>query len=472
MITAPAPVATDPKLAARMAYMRVKYQKETAGYTKPALRGASQQLWDSKDHEVMLAGPAETGKTWAALHKLHHLMLTNAGAQGAIVRKSYSTMHGTVLQTYRRILGKDSKVHAFGGEKPEWFDYPNGSRVFVGGMDNPQKVLSSERDIIYVNQAEELALDDWETLTTRATGRGAVMPYTQIYGDCNPGRATHWILNRPSLRVLYSHHEDNPTLYDEAGNQTEQGRRTMAVLDALTGLRHKRLRLGLWVGAEGMVYEQWDRSFHVLDAATLRRLNLFTDDNELNRDAIKSVYATVDWGWTNPGVIHVYGIDGDGRAYLVHEVYQTGRLISWWVEQGVSLKARYGISRFFCDPAEPAFIRQFNDAGLNAQSAVNDIPPGIQAMQKRLVKQPDGRARFYVYAGALEERDPSLAEQHKPCGLVEEIDAYVWQQPKDGKSNKEEPLDKDNHALDTARYLCATLDVNIQPRTYSIKGRR
>jgi phage terminase large subunit len=102
-------------------------------------------------------------------------------------------------------------------------------------MDRPGKVLSGERDGIYVNQAEELTLEDWETLTTRTTGRGAVTDVPMLFGDCNPGPPSHWILNRPSLDVLSSSHEDNPTLYDAAGQITDQGRRSMAILDALSG---------------------------------------------------------------------------------------------------------------------------------------------------------------------------------------------------------------------------------------------
>jgi phage terminase large subunit len=127
----------------RVAALRVQQRKQIGfDYPKPILRGDALKLWDSTDHEAIIAGPAETGKTWAALHKLNMLMWKYPGAQAAIVRKTYQSMHGSVLQTYRRILAQVGKpVHAFGGEKPEWFDYPNGSRVFVGGMDNPQKVL-------------------------------------------------------------------------------------------------------------------------------------------------------------------------------------------------------------------------------------------------------------------------------------------------------------------------------------------
>lgn len=446
----------DAERVLRLADVSVRHrlQNPAARYVKPELRGAASILWDTTEHQVVVSGPAETGKTFAALAKLNSLMWDNPGAQAAIVRKTYQSMHGSVLQTYRRILGKDTVVHSFGGEKPEWFDYPNGSRVFVGGMDNPQKVLSSERDIIYVNQVEELELGDWETLTTRATGRGGVMPYAQVYGDCNPGSSSHWILNLRYLRMLYSHHEDNPTLFTEDGAITEQGTRTMAVLDALTGTRYKRLRLGLWVGAEGMVYDQWDRSMHVLDRAQLREWGVFTEEGVLNRAAgvVREVIGSVDWGFTNPGVIQVWATDNDGRMYLIHEIYQTRQLIPWWVEKAAEVKARYGITRFHCDPAEPAYIAAFNQAGLNAVGADNEIGPGIQAVQARLPKQADGRARLYVYRGALEYRDPMLEDAHKPCGLIEEMDGYIWQRAQDGKPNKEVPLDKDNHAEDTARY--------------------
>jgi phage terminase large subunit len=228
---------------------------ETGGFCP---RGGAAQLWRCKDPEVMLSGPAETGKTFSSLKKLDACMWKYAGAQGAIVRKTYATMTGSVLQTFeRKILGPSSPVRIYGGEKAQWYDYPNGARIWVGGMDNPQKVLSSERDIIYVNQAEELEREDWQTLTTRATGRAGNMPYGQTFGDCNPDTPLHWIRTRPSLTRFESHHEDNPMLFDDAGGITDQGQRSLAVLDALEGVEKERLRYGKWVQASGLVYDVW-----------------------------------------------------------------------------------------------------------------------------------------------------------------------------------------------------------------------
>jgi PBSX family phage terminase large subunit len=230
-------------------------------------RGGALDLWKCKSHEVMLSGPSETGKTFAALQKLDSLLWKYARSQAVIIRKTLASLYTSVLKTYKNVIGfgtESQSVKFYGGEKPEWADYPNGSRVFFAGMDNPLKALSSERDFVYVNQAEELSIGDWETLTTRCTGRAANAPYSQILGDCNPGPPTHWILHRPSLRVFHSRHEDNPTLFDDDGEITDRGRKTLEILDRLTGVRKARLRHGKWVQGEGVVYEGYDRAIHLI----------------------------------------------------------------------------------------------------------------------------------------------------------------------------------------------------------------
>src|SRR5689334_4608110 len=133
-------------------------------------RGASAALpsyitASARPFEVMVAGPAATRKTLRALFFVDYFARLFPGAQITICRKLRSTMDGTVLNTWRRVIAIRGGVTPFGGEKPEWYDYPNGSRVWVAGLDNPGKALSSERDFIYVNQAEDLELDDWQTLT-------------------------------------------------------------------------------------------------------------------------------------------------------------------------------------------------------------------------------------------------------------------------------------------------------------------
>jgi phage terminase large subunit len=424
----------------------------------PVLRGGALDLWRYRGPEVILAGPSETGKTTACLHKLNALLWKYRGAQAVLVRKVRDTIYGTVLQTFiKKILKEGDDVRPYGGEHPQWFDYPFGSRLWLAGMDRPDKALSSERDFVYVNQAEELDLDDWQVLTTRATGRAGGAPYGQVMGDANPGPPWHWIKQRATLHVVESRHTDNPLLYDDAGNLTEQGKRTMAALDALTGVRRERLKEGRWVSAEGVVY-QFDPRHHVVARSAV--------------PPARFAFASVDWGLKNPGVLQVWQVDGDGRMYLVHEVYRTGQLIDWWADRAKEAKARYGIECCVCDPSEPAYVEQFIRAGVYAVAGDNAVRPGISAVEARLALAPDGRPRLFFVQDCLAERDETLAEARKPCSTRDEMDVYSWPKDVSGRPVKDVPVKANDHGCDALRYACRWADARMgfDPRQISSGG--
>ena len=238
--------------------MRYEYPYSFHGGNLAAIR--------CREPEVVLAGPSDTGKTLAMLYKIHRcaLKLKYSGAQISIVRKVKADLLGSCLQTFKRDILEPYAPYVtwYGGEYPQWYDYPTGSRIWIGGLDDPGKTLSAERDLVYVNQCEELTLSDWEYLTRITTGRGAVMPYTQLIGDANPAQPTHWILQRRDagrLAFFESTHRDNPQLYDqETGQITEEGTRRIGRLDSLTGVRHKRLKQGIWAAPEGVIYDIYD----------------------------------------------------------------------------------------------------------------------------------------------------------------------------------------------------------------------
>lgn len=263
--------------------------------------------------EFILHGPAETGKTWAALWRFDSLMRANPGEQGILARKIQSTLWGTVLVTWRRIqelraaLG-EKPAKPYGGEKPEFYDYDNGARVWVGGMDNPQKILSGERGAIYLNQAEEFELKDWETLLTRCTGRGSKMKPPFLFGDANPGPEDHWILKRKEIQMFQSRHVDNPSLYDDDGNATEQGKRTIATLQSLTGIRRARLYEGKWVGAEGLFFEVWDEAVHTCEPFEI--------------PADWPIWGALDYGFAHNTALGLFTEDNDGRIYMIGEHIQ------------------------------------------------------------------------------------------------------------------------------------------------------
>jgi PBSX family phage terminase large subunit len=244
-----------------------------------------------RDQECILEGPADVGKTLALLYKIHRCAEQYPGAQFSILRKVRAHLYGTVIVTWKRdIVSKlpPDYLQIYGGETPLHYTYPNGpdpsnpydggSRIWFGGLDNPGQTLSGERDIIYVVQAEEITVSDWEYLIRMATGRGAVMPYAQVIGDCNPASSTHWILQRwnqgnGSLRLFKTTHRDNPVLFDpETGDITPAGEKRLSRLRRLTGHRLKRLYYGVWAPPEGAIFSMYEEETHKVEAFAIPRL--------------------------------------------------------------------------------------------------------------------------------------------------------------------------------------------------------
>jgi phage terminase large subunit len=422
--------------------------------------GAAADLWMCKAHEVIISGPAETGKTRAALEKLDALLWKYPNTHALIVRKTRSSMDASVLKTYQdKVLTEDTPILAYGGSKPEWFDYPNGSRLVVGGLDKAGKVLSAEYDVVYVNQAEELALEDWETLTTRCTGRAGNMPYAQIMGDCNPGPRTHWILGRANnntLTMLESRHEHNPVLYDQdSGEITEQGEITMASLDSLTGVRYSRLRLGKWVSAEGQIFEGYDPAIHLVD------------DSYIGPDFRR--IRVIDFGYVNPFTCQWWAIDHDGRMFLYRQIYMTGRTVSEHAAQIIELSGHEAYEATICDhdAEDRATLRAH---GIPNAKAYKDVARGIGAVQDRLKIQRDGKPRLFIVRNSLVEIDRSLQQEYKPFATEQEFDGYVWKD----NARKDEPVKENDHGMDALRYAVMYLDSKRQTEVvrYSPRSHR
>lgn len=381
--------------------------------------------------------------------------MLNPGARILMVRKTLVSLTSTGLVTYREHVAKEhiasGEVKWFGGSPQEAaaYKYKNGSVIVVGGMDKAMKIMSSEYDIVYVQEATELTEDDWESITTRL--RNGKISFQQLIADANPDKDTHWLKTRcdkGQTKIIYSDHTDNPTLYDPlTGLLTPVGTAYMAKLDNLTGVRYQRLRKGLWVSAEGLVYDEFDPQIHLHPA-------IGEPPHSWER------FLAIDFGYTNPFVCQWWAKDGDGRLYLYRELYQTQGLVE---DHAKTILAHMGEAR---EP-KPTKIITDHDAegratlsrylGMPTTAAKKTVTEGIQAVASRMKVQPDGRPRIYICRDALIKVDQSLADTKKPVSTEQEITGYIW-----ASNNKEEPVKADDHGMDAMRYMVAYLD--LQPK--------
>lgn len=385
----------------------------------------------------------------ACLQKLNALLAKYSRSTALMVRKTYSSIVNTAVVTYEtKVLPYPPGnplcgVKKVGGIYPSMYLYPNGSRIVLGGLDNPDKILSGEYDFIYVNQAEELEVGDWEVLIGRATGRAANAPYTQVIGDCNPSHPQHWILSRKTLRLLTSKHEDNPTLWDNVTKKwTKRGIRTMEILDSLTGVRYKRGRLGLWVAAEGQVYD-FDYSLHLV-----------------KKEAIPSDWRriiSIDFGYNNPFVAQWFALSPDDQMMMYREIYLSRHIVADHATTIIEATGNEKIEAVVAD-------HDAEDRATLANSGIITIPAskavtvGIQAVQNRLKPNDRGVPRLVFQRDTVIDYDESLTERHLPTSTVDEFATYVYPHGNSAASMKEAPVKKHDHGMDALRYAVMYFD--------------
>ena len=426
----------------------------------PELRGNNLALGWCRDREACLDGPAGTGKTVAALYKIHVLLSRYPGSRALVARKTNVALSGSAMVTYRQNILRDRRdIRWFGGSKaePAAYRYPNGSEMIVNGLDKPEKVQSSEFDWGYINEATECDIEDVEFVRMRLRPRtyGPEVPYRQLIMDCNPDAPLHWLnlrMNEGITTRLLSRHEDNPRYFDVATQEwTQDGNEYIyGILGGLTGVRLARYRYGIWAAAEGTVYEDsWDRARNVIDR--------FPVPQEWPR------YLCVDFGYTNPFVCKWYAMDPDGRLYCYREIYYTKRLVEDHAKQ-IKALSRWGDKdgdplprEIICDHDAEDRETLTRHLGMYTVPAVKNVSAGIQATAVRYRAAGDGKPRLMHFRDALVERDQDLARAKKPTCTIEEPESYVWAQTTSGI--KEEPMKENDHGMDTDRYITARFDV-------------
>lgn len=414
-------------------------------------KGAARALFKCRAPEVLIEGPAGTGKTRACLEYVNFLCETHDGIRAAICRQTRKSMSESVLQTFEdHVLwpGHPAIVGDAGRANRTHYTYPNGSHIMIGGLDKPDRIMSTEFDVVYVAEATETTISAWEKLTTRC--RNKKMPWQQSIADCNPGSQYHWLNQRAGMgrmKRLLSRHEDNPHV-DAA---------YLEKLQNLTGARRDRLYAGLWVSEEGLVYDNWDPARHVVPLTP-----------EIT-SSIKWTFGSIDWGFRNPGCFQVWGVTGDSTLYRLAEVYRAEKTLDWWAEVICELDTEYRLQRIVADPAEPRSIDFMNDRIGHArgrgmfrivQKADNRVRStnerdrvGIDLVKWGLGEKHETPRMFFIEDAQRYGRDPICSEALEPCSTEEEFPGIVWAELKDTRKPDEKPDPKcPDHGENACRY--------------------
>ena len=423
--------------------------------------GAMLQMWHCTDREILIDGPAGTGKTRGILENVVAMADLFPRSRQLVMRKTRVSMTETTLNTLEQLvlLPDDPSLYGPGRAHRTKYVRPNKSEIVIAGMDEPQRLFSSEYDRIFVDECRELELESWESLHralrwkhmqigTYSDGRPRYLQ--QLIGACNPGPPSSWVLKRSQRGIatrFISRHTDNPSLDPDY----------LEALDKkLTGVTRKRLFLGEWIAEEGQVYEMWDEALHIIPAPP----TLANGRADYSQLGLRWYFGSIDWGHTKPGSLQVWGVDFDGRLFLVKESYRTKMSKDWWAERACQADDEFRLKYIVADPEDPGSIRLFRDYMIKKNSpcvvreAENSVMSGIEHVRVGL--NPEN-PRLFLVRGYLQGRDPELDEAGKPCCLEEEIPRYVYPKSEEGKPVKEKPDSIcEDHACDAMRYAAVS----------------
>jgi len=472
-----------------------------------------QRVIRSRHPELLVEGPAGTGKTYGLLEAAALEGMIYPGIRTLFIRATRKSMNESVLQLWEEeILGLDHPAVAGGAQRGQRSQYvfPRRRTVVDGkvyegqswyalvGMDSPERIMSSQYDRAYYFEATEGTLHQWELVKTRM--RRFHTPYGQMVADCNPSNEFHWLNQRAEdaykipadligkvpfpaegmkvmERVLTSL-SDNPKYYNPFKREwTWEGLQYRMDLEQLTGVNYQRLVSGLWVSAEGQIWENYRRQKHVVQGHLhlqdgvwrLKPVSGETSSGYLLREDFKErpvawFGISVDWGWhPDPGVMQLWAFDKAGRAFLVKERYQCKTQLDEWANLAAEWQAEYDVRTIVCDPSDPEAIDKLNErigekrgreGVAYATKANNGIRAGLDQVRWGFDNDETGEPRIRILANSPEVTCTIRKQAKRPTSWVQELGSYVYKAQVDGKPNKEipDPLCED-HACDAARYM-------------------
>lgn len=343
-------------------------------------------------------GSSRSSKTYNTLIWLIVYLLEHPGTRLSIVRKTLPSLKATVLVDFKEILRNMGIYNEKRLNKTDLiYTFPNDSWIDLFSTDDEQKIRGRKRDILYVNEANELLFIEWQQLKMRTT-KFAIVDYNPSFSD------DHWLCDLNKDKRTYhfvTTYKDNPFL-----EQT--------IIDEIESLQYKNKSLwqvyglGLQCQVEGLIFPK------------------ITIVDSIPDYCKKRGYAN-DFGYTHdPTAIVDVGLL-DNRLYVDEICYKTRMLTGDIISEFKNVPPRKVIS----ESADPRLIQEIYNAGVNiypVEKFKGSIMAGIQKMQEY-----------------------EICVTKRSTNVIKEFNNYTYLQDKTGKWLNE-PIDKFNHAIDAIRY--------------------
>ncbi len=282
-----------------------------------------------------------------------------------------------------------------------------GNLIEFISLDQPQKVRGRKRDLLFINEANELFWEDWQQLIFRTQER--------IIIDYNPSDEYHWIYDkvipRDDCDFFKTTYLDNPFLEKTIRQEIERLKETDEQYWQIYGL-----------GIKGVT------------KATIFR---YTEVQNVPANA-KFLSYGMDFGYTNDPTTLV-GVWTDGiNLYAKEFLYRT--MMTTTDIHNFLIKLNIQRDMIYADSAEVRLIDELKRMGWNIRKSIkgrDSVNAGIDLLK-----------RYRIH----------LTEESS--NAVQEFRNYKWQEDRNGKMLNT-PVDAHNHIIDAMRY--ATYSILSKP---------
>ena len=367
---------------------------------------------DENEKRIVVAqGGSRSGKTFNILIYWIYKLLQEEGKTLSIVRKTLPSLKNSVLKDLRTVLELFGVFREQDWHKQEGY-YQLGKNVINWfSVDEPQKLRGSKRDYLYCNEANELSIEDWNQLIFRTTDK--------VVLDLNPSELSCWVYDlekRDDCFYFKTTWRDNPFVSE-------------TIIKELESLKEKDENLY-------RIYSLGERGI----STTL----VFNKFNTIQRipEYAKLLGYGVDFGYNDPSTLIAVYQNGD-ELYFDEKLF-----VRNLTTQDFIFKIREtGIQQtdyIYADSAQPQTIEEirrekFNIRGVNKKSILH----GIDLMKRHKLFITDNSSN-----------------------ILYEFQSYKWKTDKSGNL-LDSPEDKDNHTIDSIRYVLEMTIAN-KPKKFTV----
>lgn len=411
--------------------------------------GGQEQFLNLPDDVPMrsLMGGIGSGKSTVGAFAIAEYALTYKNRNIMVVAPTYDMLTIATLESLRYWL-PDAVIKSYSTQKGR-MELITGSVIWLRSATNPQRLRGPNLDAAWIDEAALVSEETW-LLTlgrVRVLREGADKSPSFVQITTTP-KGRNWIYKHFVTNATPEHKLINMPTEENRGNlrlgyiETLKASYTEDFADQELG--------GKFVTFSGLVYREFDRQVHTF---TLKQGEAW-----VQRHRFQQYVAGVDWGYTNPGVIEVFGVDGDSNMAGLAEYYSRRLMLNGegdtWLHRAQQVDAAYPGIVFVCDPSEPQNIELFRNAGLDARPAINDIQPGISEVASRLKEQNTGSFGIQFSTACV--------------NALAEFEQYHYADPNGTRNGNEKPVKESDHAMDATRYAAMYVaGAGKQPTIYT-----